>query len=109
MSICPLSGFLEMEGWDFAVVQALATVGVEVPSAHGRAPLGLLLSPITYNCQVQNINYTCINDFTEYTDIEKEWRGDIAFLLPTFNKYYFSHMWHKVATVSLYFMAFIHH
>jgi hypothetical protein len=79
MSICPLSGFLEVEGWDFAVVQVLATVDVAAPSAHGRAPLVLLLSPITYNCQVQNINYTCINDFTEHTDIEKEWGGRPCF------------------------------
>lgn len=79
MSICPLSEFPEVEGWDFAVVQVLATVGVAVPSAHDRAPLVLLLSPITYNCQVQNVNYTCINDFTEYTDTEKVWGGRPCF------------------------------
>jgi hypothetical protein len=70
MSICPPSEFPVVEGWDFAVVQVLATVGAAVPSAHGLAPLVLLLSPITYNCQVQDINYICINDFTEYRYVD---------------------------------------
>jgi hypothetical protein len=87
MSICPPSEFPEVEGWDFAVVQVLATVGVAVPSAPGLAPLVLLLSPITYNCQVQDINYICIKGFIEYTNAEgKVERKILLFsVLPSIN------------------------